>query len=129
MSGTSFDPGFTTEAMAALWSNDGRLEALVGAEAALAKAQAACGVITQEAADEIVRVCDELTLDGDAILAEGWELGTPVLAIVDLLRRGLGTAAAAAVHLGATTQDIVDTATVLQIRSSLAVFEDELVTL
>lgn len=129
MSGSSFDPGFTTEALAQLWSNDGRVKAMVEVEAALARAQAACGVITRETADEISRVCDEMTLDADAVLAEGWEVGTPVIVIVDLLRRGLDADTGAAVHLGATTQDIVDTATVLQIRSSLSVFEHDLLAL
>lgn len=126
MTGSSFDPGFTTEALAPLWSNDGRVETIVRVEAALAKAQAACGVITRDTADAIARACDEMTFDADAVLAEGWEAGTPVIVVVDLLRRGLDVDTAAAVHRGATTQDIVDTATVLQIRSSLSVFEHDL---
>lgn len=126
MSASAFDPGFTTEAMTRLWSNHARVEGMVGVEAALAKAQAACGVMTRATADEIARVCDDLTLDADAVLAEGWEVGTPVVVIVDLLRRDLDADTAAAVHLGATTQDIVDTATVLQIHSSLSVFEHDL---
>jgi 3-carboxy-cis,cis-muconate cycloisomerase len=52
--------------------------------------------------------------------------GVPVIALVKALREAVGKEAAPYVHWGATTQDIVDTATVLQIRSVLRIIENRL---
>jgi 3-carboxy-cis,cis-muconate cycloisomerase len=127
MSGGSFDPGFTTEAMARLWSNESRVEAMLRAEAALARAQAVCGVIPRTAADAIGQACEDLVVDADALLAEGWEVGTPVSVLLDRLRGRMDHDSAASLHVGATTQDIVDTAAVLQIDASLTVTAGDLI--
>lgn len=127
MTGSSIDPGFTTEAMARIWSNAGRVAAIIRVEASLARAQAVCGVIEAAVAVEIGRACSALSFDADAVLGEGWEVGTPVGVLVDRLRATVDPATAQAIHLGATTQDIVDTAAVVLIDESLGELADGLV--
>ena len=127
MTGSSIDPGFTTEAMARIWSNAGRVAAIIRVEASLARAQAVCGVIEAAVAVEIGRACSALSFDADAVLGEGWEVGTPVGVLVDRLRATVDPATARAIHLGATSQDIVDTAAVVLIDESLGELADGLV--
>ena len=127
MTGSSIDPGFTTEAMARIWSNAGRVTAMIRVEASLARAQAVCGVIEDAVAAEIGRVCSAFSVDADAVLGEGWEVGTPVGVLVDRLRATVDPATARAIHLGATSQDIVDTAAVVLIDESLGELADGLV--
>jgi 3-carboxy-cis,cis-muconate cycloisomerase len=129
MATSSLDPGFTTEALANLWSNHSRVQAMVRVEAALARAQAVTGVISDVAAAEIERACDGLTVDAESLLADGWEAGSPVIGLVARLCGAVGSESAGSVHLGATTQDIVDTAAMIQVEQSLAVFTADLLDL
>src|SRR5262245_13545602 len=91
------------------------LHHMLAAEAALARAEASVGLITTDEAAAVGRASALLPFDVDAILEEAAETGTPV---VPLLKR-LRAAGAAQVHRGATSQDIVDTATMLVARNSL----------
>ena len=95
-------------------------------EAALARAQARLGIIPATAAVEISRQAETLTIDFDA-LRQGMNLvGYPIVALVKQLVACCEPAAGKYVHWGATTQDIMDTGNVLQLRAALAVFEGDL---
>ena len=117
---TDIDPGFTTTAMDGVFSASSRVSAMLRVEAALAAAQAGSGIIPAAAADAIVAACAKGMDDADAILREGWIEGTPVLPLLAQLRARLPDEAASWVHFGATTQDIVDTAAMLQMRDGSA---------
>ena len=84
------------------------------------------GVIPMEAAEEIARHCDAGEMDWDRMKSQMEHIGYPVLPVVEqltaLCRDGLGQWC----HWGATTQDITDTATVLQIRSALELVEQDI---
>jgi 3-carboxy-cis,cis-muconate cycloisomerase len=104
-------------------------EALVGryleAEAALARAQARVGVVPKDAAQAIDAASRSLKIDYDKLRQETEIVGYPILPLV----HQLAAAAAEAgrfVHWGATTQDIMDTGNVLQIRAALAIVERDL---
>jgi 3-carboxy-cis,cis-muconate cycloisomerase len=92
-------------------------------EAALAKAQARLGLIPQEAAAEIVSHCHAGEIDMAKLKEATERIGYPVLPVVQqlvkLCRDNLGEWC----HWGATTQDVTDTATVLQIKDALALIE------
>lgn len=120
------DPGFTTAEMSEAFSAKARVAAFLRFEAALASAQADLGIIHSDAAAEISRVCDDHPSDPVAILADGWRLGTPVAALLDWLRPRLSPSAMAAVHRGVTTQDVVDTATMLQVKVALGSLAEDL---
>jgi len=97
----------------------------VAAEVALAAAQGRLGVIPREAADAIARLAPSVAIDRAILKHEAENVGYPILGLVRQLSEKLGDAGRY-VHWGTTTQDIVDTATVLQIRSGLALIERDL---
>jgi len=117
---------FTTPDMRAVWSDENRVQKYLDIEAALARAQAALGIIPRKAAAEIVRHCDANNIDMRLLKEKTEKIGYPVLPVVQqlvaLCKDGLGEWC----HWGATTQDITDTATVLQIRESLDLIERDL---
>ena len=88
----------------------------VEVEVALAKAEARCGVIPAEAAEEIAKRTDVSALDFDLLRQETDIVGYPILPLVHQMVKQCGEAGRY-VHWGATTQDIMDTAVVLQIRA------------
>lgn len=113
------DPGFSTPEMRRVFHLDARVRRMLEVEAALARAEAQAGVIPESAATCITAACRALDLDGRTLFEEGWRQGTPVLPLLARLREGLGEEAAPYLHFGATTQDIVDTALMLQMRQGL----------
>jgi 3-carboxy-cis,cis-muconate cycloisomerase len=118
---------FTTPAMRAVWSDENRVQKYLDIEAALARAQAGLGIIPRKAAAEIVRHCDAGKIDMKLLKEKTEKIGYPVLPVVQqlvsLCKGGLGEWC----HWGATTQDITDTATILQIRDSLDLIEKDIV--
>ena len=117
---------FTTPAMRAVWSDENRVQKYLDFEAALARAQAKLKIIPQAACDEILKHCDAKEYDMAKLKEATERIGYPVLPVVQqlvkLCKNGLGEWS----HWGATTQDITDTATVLQIKESLALIEKEI---
>jgi 3-carboxy-cis,cis-muconate cycloisomerase len=117
---------FTTEAMRRVWSDENRTQKYLDIEAALARVQGRLGLIPQAAADEIVRHCRVEEIDMARLREQTERIGYPVLGVVSqlnaLCRDGLGEYC----HWGATTQDITDTALVLQIREALEIVDAEL---
>ena len=117
---------FSTEAMRQVWSDENRTRKYLDIEAALARVQARLGIIPAKAAAEIVRNCRLERIDLSKLRAQTERIGYPVLGVVqqlvELCADGLGEWC----HWGATTQDITDTATVLQIREGLVLVENDL---
>jgi 3-carboxy-cis,cis-muconate cycloisomerase len=120
-----FKDMFGTPEMRAVFSDDNLLKCYVDTEVALAVAQGRTGVIPQEAADAIAKAGATVTLDRDALKAEAENVGYPILGLVRQLSARLGEAGRY-VHWGATTQDIMDTATVLQVRAALTIIERDM---
>lgn len=116
---------FSTDAMRRIWSDENRIQKYLDIEVALARVQAQLGIIPAEAATEIAKHGDVLQYDVGKLKNRTEAIGYPVLPVVEQLVRlcanGLGEWA----HWGATTQDITDTAAVLQIRESLDLVEDD----
>ncbi len=117
---------FSTAAMRKIFSDENRVQKYLDFEAALARAQARLGIIPKEAAEEICRHCDVEQIDFEKLKAQTERIGYPVLPVVEQLvaacRDGLGEWC----HWGATTQDITDSATVMQIREALTLIEADL---
>ncbi|WP_213454132.1 3-carboxy-cis,cis-muconate cycloisomerase [Rhizomonospora bruguierae] len=89
------------------------LRALLDAEAALARAQARVGLVEAADADAVVAACARLTVDPGDVGAQATGAGNPVVPLVARLRAALPPATAQAVHRGATSQDIMDSAAML----------------
>ena len=104
------------EEVEAFFTNEAEVSALLETEAALARAQAEVGLIGNEAALRIAEACRSFRPDWNG-LAEGLaQDGVVVPAFVRQLRATVGEPHAKAVHLGATSQDIIDTALVLRLK-------------
>jgi 3-carboxy-cis,cis-muconate cycloisomerase len=94
------------------------LQAMLDVEAALAHAEARAGLIPAEHADAIAAACEAGRFDIRALGDAAAAAGNPVVPLVEQLRAAVG-AGAGSVHLGATSQDILDTAAMLLARAGL----------
>lgn len=95
------------------------LSAMLEAERALAAASTRAGVIPADAADAIAAACRPERFDAEGLALEGRASGNPAEPLVRALTDAVGGDAAAYVHRGATSQDIVDTAAMLVTRRAL----------
>jgi 3-carboxy-cis,cis-muconate cycloisomerase len=95
------------------------LEGMLEAERALATAGAALGIVPADAAIRIAEACRPELYDTSWLAEEGRAVGNPAEPLVRALREAVGPEADDYVHLGATSQDIVDTAAMLVARSAL----------
>ncbi len=102
------------------------VEAMLEAERALANAEAIAGVIPAHAAGPIAEACRIESIDVEAVLEEGRQSGNPAEPLVRALRKAVGGEAAEYVHRGATSQDIVDTASMLVARQAVGLLVEEL---
>ena len=117
-----FSPLFSDAEISALLTDEAFVSALVEVEAALARAQARVGVIPAAAAERISRV-KAADIDITALTKGTIRSGFPIIALVQQMRRQAGEEAAPYVHWGATTQDIMDSASVLQMRAAIELFK------
>src|SRR5690606_17948689 len=95
-------------------------------EVALARAEARVGVIPKEAAVKIEEAAKLENIDFVEMKAEFDRVGFPILPFVHQLAKACDPEAARWVHYGSTTQDILDTGMVLQIRNGLKLIEEDM---
>ena len=131
MSSTVFDSDlfrdmFGTAEMRAIFSDAGYLARCLEVEAALARAQAREGVIPEAAAREITAKADLSCVDLARLKRETEIVGYPILPLVRQLAAACAGDCGGFVHWGATTQDIMDTAVVLQLRAAFGQLETDL---
>lgn len=113
---------FSTSEMRQIWSEQNRLEKQVQVEVALAKAQGELGVIPADVAETIISKADASKLSLEQLAQEAAKAKHSLMSTINALQKQVGDAGEY-IHYGATTQDIVDTATVLQIQQSFAIIE------
>jgi adenylosuccinate lyase len=110
---------FSTEAMRRIFSDTNLVQKWLDTEAALAKAQAEVGMIPQEAAVEICAKAKADLLDLDEI-GENYKSSITIVPLLKVFKKVLDNNAGEYVHWGATSQDIVDTGMILQIKEAHA---------
>src|SRR5262244_315226 len=120
--GTLFGDAEISQAL----TDEAYVRALVEVETALARAEARVGVIPQAAANQIANAADPNKIDLEALAKGTARSGFPIIALVQEIRKAVGGEAASFVHWGATTQDIMDTACVLQLRSAAELFKSRI---
>lgn len=103
-----------------------QIRAMLEVEAQLALAQADCGLIPQDAALAIAQAAAEIKIDAATLATDTGSAGVAVPALVQALKQNLPKEYARWVHFGATSQDIVDTALVLNCRELLKLYETRL---
>jgi len=117
---------YGTDAMRAVFDERAFLQRMLDVEAALARAQARLGIVPAEAAAAITAAARADKLDLPALAAATRNTGYPVVGLVKQLSALAGPEAGRWTHWGATTQDIMDTAVVLQMRDAFALLQAEL---
>jgi len=122
-----FDGTFARGGAAPAVSDDAWFRALLGVEAALARAAARVGLVATTAADAVTKAAaDPGRLDLATVVARAADAGNPVPPLVRALQDAVGERDAVAVHVGATSQDILDTALVLLARDAIGVIDADL---
>ncbi|MXV05749.1 MULTISPECIES: 3-carboxy-cis,cis-muconate cycloisomerase [unclassified Xanthomonas] len=122
-------PLFGDPIVDAAFDDRARLQAMLDVEAALARAQARCGVIPASAAAPIAAACDAARYDVATLAAATALAGNPAIPLVKALTAQVAAAdedAARWVHWGATSQDVIDSGAVLQLRAALDRVEAQL---
>jgi 3-carboxy-cis,cis-muconate cycloisomerase len=117
---------FSTEAMRAVFCDETRTRFYLDIEAALARVQARLGIIPTRAAAEIDRQCKIENIDFAELKRQTERIGYPVLGMVQQIVARAVDGLGEWCHFGATTQDITDTATVMQIGAALDLVEQDL---
>ena len=107
---------FGTVEMREIFSDQALVQAWLDVEVALARAQAAVGIIPARAAEEIARHARAEHIELEALKQQTEVVGYPILPLIRILASRCADGAGEFIHWGATTQDIMDTATVLQLR-------------
>jgi 3-carboxy-cis,cis-muconate cycloisomerase len=118
---TAFDALFVPADVREAVTGRSWLEALLHVERALAAAGATVGVVPAEAAEAVADACSDVdAFAWDELLDQGHAVGNPVEPLVRALRERVGGEHEAFVHVGATSQDVLDSAAMLVARGALA---------
>ncbi len=115
--------------IAALFAPEAEIRAMVTVEVALAEAMDRLGMVQPDAGEAVRKAAESFVPDTDALTDGTRRSGVPVPALVAALRTHVGPPHGEAVHRGATSQDIVDTALVLRLRTVLSILEARLAAL
>ena len=112
---------FSDKEIAELFSDVGEIDALVLFERELARVQESLQIIPEGIGKEIYAVLENAKFDPE-LLATGFENdGIPIPALLKQLREQLEPAAANYLHFGATSQDVIDTALIIRIKSAVEI--------
>jgi 3-carboxy-cis,cis-muconate cycloisomerase len=123
---TAFGPLFVPRQLLDAVSDRAWFEAMLEVESALARAEAAAGIVPEDAAAAISAACRVDLYDLGELLEQGRAVGNPAEPLVRALRQRAGAEAAGHVHRGATSQDVIDTAAMLVSRRTLDLIRGEL---
>ena len=124
-----FDAYFTQPTMGSIFSDQGRLQGMLDFEVALARAEASTGLIPGDVVADIAKVCHAERYDLDALAIAIGSAGNSAIPLVKALGKQVAEQNPAAeryVHLGATSQDVMDSGLVLQLRAAIELLEDDL---
>ena len=124
-----FEVFFEAEALSAIFADEQKLQCMLRFEAALARAEAATGVIPASVAEVISAHCKVADFDLQELARASRTAGNVAIPMVKQLTkvvRQTDPAAARYVHWGATSQDAIDTGVVLQLRDAFGWFEREM---
>jgi len=124
-----FGSTFGDPAVQKIFTDEGRFSGWLRVEAALARSQARLGLIPEDAAQSITNAAKVENLDTKKMAEEYQKVGFPILPLVHELARCCDKESARWIHWGATTQDIVDTGLVLQMKDAFSIIGSQLDTL
>lgn len=114
---------FGTEEIRKVFDDRAYVNRCVDAETALARAQSKCNVIPSHIGELVTTKANELELDFERLRRETEIVGYPIFPLIQQLSASCGEEAGRYVHWGATTQDIMDLASMLQMKEGLQIVE------
>jgi 3-carboxy-cis,cis-muconate cycloisomerase len=117
---------YSTQEMRDIFSDRNMVQMFLDVEAAIARVQGSLGIIPEKAALEIVEKCRVETIDMAKLGARTGVVGFPIVGLVEQLVAACSDGWGEYAHWGTTTQDIMDTADVLQFQDALKVLERDL---
>ena len=126
---TLYDDLFCYPALEAILSDESRVRGILQFQAALSEAEARAGVIPESAAIKIADQCKSYQFDLVTIAKEAALAGNIAIPLIKMLTEAVAQQdkdAARFVHWGATSQDAIDTGSILQLREALALIESDL---
>ncbi|MBX8563715.1 3-carboxy-cis,cis-muconate cycloisomerase [Pseudomonas cichorii] len=124
-----FDAYFTQPLMREVFCDAGRVQGMLDFEAALAKAQARVGMIPEEVVADIGESCRAELFDFDELAVAIGNAGNSAIPLVKALGKQIARRNPEAeryVHMGATSQDVMDTGLILQVRRAIELLERDL---
>jgi 3-carboxy-cis,cis-muconate cycloisomerase len=127
-----FDAYFTAPAMRAVFCDQGRVQGMLDFEAALARAEASVGLIPEDAVAPIAAACKAELYDYAALAQAITSAGNSAIPLVKALGKRVAAQSSEAeryLHLGATSQDAMDSGLVLQLRAAAELLERDLAAL
>jgi 3-carboxy-cis,cis-muconate cycloisomerase len=125
-----FDELFSFAELQQILCDETRIQRMLDFEAALARAEVRTGVIPERAAHKIAEHCRAERFDLSLVAKQAAQSGNVAIPLVKMLTEEVAKQdkdAARFVHWGATSQDVIDTATILQLRDALLLLENDLV--
>ena len=120
---------FGTQEMRNIFSDEAMVAHWIKVEVALAKAQADIGMIPQDAYASIKKTADTIEIDYDAMRTGTNRVGRGISPLLGQMRAAGDENVATYLHFGSTTQDIMDTATVMQVSQGIELIQKDLKTL
>ena len=117
---------FGTKEMHQVFSDERTIQLYLDVEAALARSQSKLGIIPEEAGKKITQASKLELIDWEKLEKRTTIVGYPILPLVEQLSSAVKDGYGQYCHWGATTQDIMDTADVLQIREGLELLTSDL---
>ncbi|ARU88185.1 3-carboxy-cis,cis-muconate cycloisomerase [Pseudomonas sp. M30-35] len=124
-----FDAYFTQPAMRAIFCDQGRVQGMLDFEAALARAQVRVGLIPATVVGPIESACSAKHFDFAMLAQTIVSAGNSAIPLVKVLGKRVASESVEAeryVHLGATSQDVMDSGLVLQLRAAIELLEHDL---
>ncbi|MCM2293244.1 3-carboxy-cis,cis-muconate cycloisomerase [Allorhizobium sp. BGMRC 0089] len=117
---------FGDDVMAAHFQAKADIQAMIAFEIALARAEAEAGVIEKAAAETIAAALAQFVPDIAALKTATAKDGVVIPELVKQLRKAVGGEAAASLHFGATSQDVIDTSLMLRLKAVTELLEKRL---
>ena len=117
---------FGTKEMRDVFSDETTVQLYLDVEAALARSQSKLGIIPKEAGEKITAAANLTWINWDTLKTRTEIVGYPILPLVEQLSLSVDDGYGQYCHWGATTQDIMDTADVLQIRKGITLLSKDL---
>jgi len=121
-----FEHNLSTNEMREVFSDSFRIKTWLAAEVALARAQVKVGLLPPLAAEEINKIAKIENIDFIKLRQDYEKIGFPIVPLLDQIKAIGGSEVAKWLHWGATSQDMIDTGLILQVREGLTLIESDM---